>query len=244
MVQTRPACIWRPTRGLLRQAHKGVLFLDEIGDMPLGLQTRLLRVLQEREVQPLGSEKSIPLEFGLISASNRDLKAMVDHGTFRADLYYRLQDLQVCLPPLRERDDLAQFLQRSFMLKGGRYTPDALIALGRYAWPGNYREMHSVMRRLLCLYPGQEPIDSHRLPAEVCTARPLALPAVETRAPAPSMPGTPAGPRLCDLEQSAIDAALQACQGNISLAARKLGIHRSTLHRRLKARDHGAPSGR
>ncbi|GAB2914466.1 sigma-54-dependent Fis family transcriptional regulator [Paralcaligenes ginsengisoli] len=231
-------------RGLLRQAHKGVLFLDEIGDMPLGLQTRLLRVLQEREVQPLGSEKSIPLEFGLISASNRDLKAMVDHGTFRADLYYRLQDLQVCLPPLRERDDLAQFLQRSFMLKGGRYTPDALVALGRYAWPGNYREMHSVMRRLLCLYPDQEPIDSHMLPAEIRAARPLPLSAIDARAPAPSMPGTPASPRLCDLEQSAIDAALQACQGNISLAARKLGIHRSTLHRRLKARDHGAPSGR
>ncbi|CAM5206702.1 Putative sigma-54-dependent transcriptional regulator OS=Castellaniella defragrans (strain DSM/ CCUG 39792 / 65Phen) OX=1437824 GN=BN940_08436 PE=4 SV=1 [Castellaniella denitrificans] len=119
-------------RGLLRQAQGGVLFLDEIGDMPLALQTRLLRVLQEREVQPLGSDKRVPLEFGLVSASHQDLKALVAQGRFRADLYYRLQDMPLHLPPLRERPDLAAFIGDAYRTLGGHLAGDALAALARH----------------------------------------------------------------------------------------------------------------
>lgn len=229
-------------RGLLQQAHQGVVFLDEIGDMPLTLQTRLLRVLQEREVQPLGSEKRIPLEFGLISASHRNLKAMVAGGAFRADLYYRLQDMHIPLPALRAHENLSELLQTQFMqLDGARLSKDALALLSRYAWPGNYREMHSILRRLRCQYPDEVLIEAWMLPAEVHTqARPstqdskashdLEPVARDTRVTPPDMD-------LRALEHSAIKRAMTAHQGNISLAAQHLGIHRSTLYRRLKRHD-------
>lgn len=228
-------------RGLLRQAHEGILFLDEIGDMPLALQTRLLRVLQEREVQPLGAEKSVPLEFGLISASHRDLKTMVDSGMFRADLYYRLQDLRIPLPPLRDRANLPHYLRRHLAGLADRCDDDALEALYRYGWPGNYRELHSITRRLACLYPAPTRIDRNMLPAEIQALHagtpsnhPIgstAPPYQETEACDPS---SSTSLRLRELERSAIDAALRASKGNISLAARALGIHRSTLYRLMK----------
>lgn len=229
------------SRGLLQQAHQGIVFLDEIGDMPLALQTRLLRVLQEREIQPLGSEKRIPIEFGLISASHRDLKAMVTSGTFRADLYYRLQDMHVPLPALRARPDLPEFLHTQFsQLSNARLDKDALALLSHYAWPGNYREMHSILRRLNCQFPDEALIQTWMLPAEVQTqAAPLSpekasdakhaskISAQEHSAAAPDM-------GLRALERSAIKCAMTAHQGNVSLAAQHLGIHRSTLYRRLK----------
>ncbi|HET8596359.1 MAG TPA: sigma-54-dependent Fis family transcriptional regulator [Castellaniella sp.] len=233
-------------RGLLRQAHQGILFLDEIGDMPLGLQTRLLRVLQEREVQPLGSEKRFPLDFGLISASHQDLQALVARGLFRADLYYRLQDMPLELPPLRQHPDLAGFVAGQYRLLGGRIHPDAAAALARHAWPGNYRELRSVLRRLRCQYPDQPAITPALLPAGL--AAPPALPAdaeagappaggphdaVSRRMPQPPAPDT-AAVRLRDLEQAAMRQALQDCGGNVSQAARRLGVHRSTLYRKLK----------
>src|SRR5690606_11043554 len=141
-------------RGLLRQAHGGVLFLDEIGDMPLALQTRLLRVLQEREVQPLGSDKRIPLAFGLLSASHQDLKALVAQGRFRADLYYRLQDMPLHLPPLRARPDLAAFIEAAYRDLGGSLADETRAALAAHDWPGNYRELLSLLRRLRCRQPG------------------------------------------------------------------------------------------
>jgi len=231
-------------RGLLRQAHQGILFLDEIGDMPLGLQTRLLRVLQEREVQPLGSEKRFPLDFGLISASHQDLQALVARGLFRADLYYRLQDMPLELPPLRQHPDLADFVAGQYRLLGGRLHPDAAAALARHAWPGNYRELRSVLRRLRCQYPDHPAITPAQLPAGLAV-RP-ATPADDLAGAMPSgqpddavLPGHPApdagtAVRLRDLEQAAIRQALQDCGGNVSRAARRLGVHRSTLYRKLK----------
>ncbi len=229
-------------RGLLRQAQGGVLFLDEIGDMPLALQTRLLRVLQEREVQPLGSDKRVPLAFGLISASHQDLKSLVAQGRFRADLYYRLQDMPLHLPPLRERPDLAAFVEDAYRALGGRLSGDALAALARHDWPGNYRELFSVLRRLRCQHPGPVPVTIGGLPGDIAppgsrsagpAAREPVLPIMaETgRAPAPQ---TDAGPGLRALERQAIEQALRDCQGSVSRAARRLGIHRSTLYRKLK----------
>lgn len=219
-------------RGLLRQAHRGVLFLDEIGDMPLALQTRLLRVLQEREVQPLGSDKRIPLEFGLISASHQDLKSLAAQGRFRADLYYRLQDMPLELPPLRNRPDLAAFIRDAYQDLGGCLSAGAIAALTGYSWPGNYRELFSVLRRLRCQHPGWEPVTADGLPQETVQ--------MDMAAPIPARagPDDPAAPgeraaSLHALERQAIEQALLACQGNISRAARRLGIHRSTLHRKL-----------
>lgn len=231
-------------RGLLQQAHKGIVFLDEIGDMPLTLQTRLLRVLQEREVQPLGSEKRIPLEFGLISASHRNLRAMVADGKFRADLYYRLQDMHVALPALRMRHDLAEFLHESFTLPDGARLSDAAIALlSRYAWPGNYREMHSILRRLRCQYPDESLIQAWMLPVEIQTQASTQVDERIGRHDAGRAPdisahhhSVAAAPDtgLRALEQSAIKHAMAVHQGNISRAAQVLGVHRSTLYRRLK----------
>ncbi len=235
-------------RGLLRQAQNGIVFLDEIGDMPLSLQTRLLRVLQEREVQPLGSGKRIPLVFGLISASHQDLRSLVARGAFRADLYYRLQDMPIQLPPLRHRPDLAEFLDRSYAAMGGRLAADALALLAGLPWHGNYREMRSVLSRLRCLYPESGPVDAAMLPTDVfdpltpsddgmaATGMPADLASGTAPSPGPmeSTRERPAAGTLRDLERQAIEQALQACQGNISRAARLLGMHRSTLHRRLR----------
>jgi transcriptional regulator of acetoin/glycerol metabolism len=211
-----------------------VLFLDEIGDMPLTLQTRLLRVLQEREVQPLGSDKRIPLEFGLVSASHQDLKTLVAQGRFRADLYYRLQDMPLHLPPLRGRPDLAVFIDEAYRALGGSLARDALLALVRHDWPGNYRELFSVLRRLRCQHPGPTPVATEGLFPDG-TAPTSAFQADDGHAPEDganvrSRPDT----GLRALERQAIEQALQACQGNISRAARRLGIHRSTLYRKLQ----------
>lgn len=223
--------------GLLRQAHRGILFLDEIGDMPLSLQTRLLRVLQEREVQPLGSEKRVPLDFGLISASHQNLKALVEQGRFRADLYYRLQDMPLTLPPLRQRPDLAWFINKQYQTLGGQLDADAAAMLAAHFWPGNYRELRSVLRRLRCQYPAPGLILPAQLPADLTSSTrdefkvapetPLAATAPAATAPAGSQ-------RLHDVQQAMMQQVLQECAGNMTRAARRLGIHRSTLYRRLK----------
>src|SRR5690606_6969587 len=141
-----------------------------IGDMPLALQTRLLRVLQEREVQPLGSDKRIPLEFGLLSASHQDLKALVAQGRFRADLYYRLQDMPLHLPPLRARPDLAAFIEAAYRDLGGSLADETRAALAAHDWPGNYRELLSLLRRLRCRQPGPSPVTLADLPADLMSA--------------------------------------------------------------------------
>ncbi|MBV2182912.1 MAG: sigma-54-dependent Fis family transcriptional regulator [Castellaniella sp.] len=223
-------------RGLLRQAHHGVLFLDEIGDMPLTLQTRLLRVLQEREVQPLGSDKRIPLEFGLISASHQNLESLVAQGRFRADLYYRLQDMPLALPPLRDRPDLATFIRDAYRQLGGCLSADAIATLAGYTWPGNYRELFSVLRRLRCQHPDREPVAADGLLPGTARADPAVPVPAQAGLDIVAASAAAAGDRAASLrmlERQAIEQALLACQGNVSRAARRLGIHRSTLHRKL-----------
>ncbi|CAM5181510.1 Transcriptional regulator of acetoin/glycerol metabolism OS=Castellaniella defragrans OX=75697 GN=HNR28_001909 PE=4 SV=1 [Castellaniella defragrans] len=225
-------------RGLLRQAHQGVLFLDEIGDMPLSLQTRLLRVLQERVVQPLGTEKRIPVDFGLISASHRDLETLVAEGAFRMDLYYRLQDLPLRLPPLRDRSDLQSFIAQVYRKLGGRLGPDAVAVLADYDWPGNYRELRSLLLRVRCENPGGAALTVRQLPADFGRCR---LPVPQVGEPAPDRAGHEPAARvqstLQSLEDAAIGRALEECSGNVGRAAARLGIHRSTLYRKLVHRQ-------
>ena len=135
-------------KGLIEQAHGGTLFLDEIGDMPLSLQVRLLRVLSEREVMPVGGTKPIAVDFNVISASHRNLKKLVENGQFRQDLYYRLNGLALNLPALRDRADknwiIGQVWKKVFGDSSPRFSPQALEALCSYSWPGNIREMINV----------------------------------------------------------------------------------------------------
>lgn len=217
--------------GKIEQANGGTLFLDEIGDMPLSLQARLLRVLQERTVTPLGSTKNIPVSFSLISATNLKLKEKVESGEFRSDLYYRLNGLSVALPPLRERSDLQALIDVILHIEQAgsvEITPEVLAIFQAHTWPGNIRQLHNVLRTALALADGtaistlhltQDFIDeiSHSKPslaAGITTANPL---------------------DLDDLTNQAIKLAMQTEAGNVSAVARQLGISRNTLYRKLKA---------
>jgi len=211
--------------GKIQQAHGGTLFLDEIGDMPLNLQARLLRVLQERCVTPLGSTRAIQVDISLVCATHRRLREEVALGTFREDLYYRLNGLCVTLPALRERTDLRQLVRKLAAGEAGQaapvqFTEGALLAIENYAWPGNIRQLYNVIRVAIALLDdGVTMIDESHLPEEL----------FET---APATPGSATG----SLEAIGRDAAwrtLESAGGNISAAARQLGISRNTLYRKL-----------
>ncbi|MCW5707749.1 sigma-54-dependent Fis family transcriptional regulator [Shinella sp.] len=204
-------------RGLIEEANGGTLFLDEIGDMPLTLQSRLLRVLSENEVQPVGALKARPVRLRVLSASHRDLADLVKEGRFRQDLYYRLNAATLSLPALRERQDLGwlidQLLARVEKENGETYRIDkaAQAALLAHAWPGNLRELSNALRVAAALSEGGV-IDVDCLPDHLF-AGPVAAP--------PDDDG--------ELRQ-----ALSDCGNNVSALARKLGVNRSTIHRRLK----------
>ena len=215
-------------RGKLQQADGGTLFLDEIGDMPLALQTRLLRVLEERRVEPIGGE-SQSIDVRVISASHRDLNERVANGEFRQDLFYRLNGLVIELPPLRDRSDKLALLD--FLLaeeargQSARLDDAAREALLAYSWPGNVRQLRNVLRTLCALC--ENGVISHAdLPAEMRHARP-ALPALPVSKP----------DQLGDAERQALLAVLDAQHWHISHAAEQLGISRNTLYRKL--RKHG-----
>ena len=231
--------------GKFRIADGGTLFLDEIGEMPLQLQVKLLRVLQEREIEPLGSDKITKVDVRVIAATNLDLQKRVGEGAFRADLYYRLNVLSISLPPLRDcSSDLPEICARllddivlSGDYVGARITPSGLAALGQYNWPGNFRELRNILERALILS------DTGRLTGDDF-ARILTFGAgVKTAAPA-----TPAGVIVpfaqaeAEFERHMIESALQASHGQISEAARMLRISRATFYKKL-AKFGLAPSG-
>jgi transcriptional regulator of acetoin/glycerol metabolism len=236
-------------RGRLREADGGVLFLDEIGDMPLALQTRLLRVIQERSVQPLGADKPVAVEFGLISATNRDLPTLIQAGAFRPDLFYRLQDYGVCLPPLNQRADLRTALCAA-LHEEARQQPgalgltladDALDALTAYAWPGNYRQLRSVLRTLALFHPPGSLVHAEHLPAEITgeasnAAQTQKTPPSPTQEEPAALNALPADPTLRSTQAECIARTLQQHGGNIGRTAHALGIHRSTLYRHLARR--------
>jgi transcriptional regulator with PAS, ATPase and Fis domain len=237
--------------GRIREVRGGTLFLDEIGDMPLSLQTRLLRVLQERQVTPLGGGKPVPVEFALICATHRNLKAEMDAGRFRADLYYRLNGLTLMLPAVRERTDfpaLLERLSRSLAPEQGiTLAPAVAAAFADYPWPGNVRQLVNALRTACALLdPGERVIDWTHLPDDLLVELRAApprhaepLPAEPTPAEPPPAAGGPAVERLRDISAQAISRAIEVSRGNMSEAARRLGISRNTLYRRLTGQGKG-----
>ncbi|WP_457981309.1 sigma-54-dependent Fis family transcriptional regulator [Ectopseudomonas composti] len=206
--------------GLIRKAHKGTLFLDEIGDMPLRVQARLLRVLQERCVQPLGSSELHPVDVRLVSATNRPLRQDVDSGQFRADLYYRISGLNLELPPLRERSDRQALFQRLWEQhrephQRAGISREVLELFQHHPWPGNLRQLSSVLRVALAMADDQ-PIRAEHLPDDFFLDLPTDVP-------------LPVHPEPGDLASQ-----YQACGGNISYLARHLGLSRNTLYKRLR----------
>jgi transcriptional regulator of acetoin/glycerol metabolism len=216
-------------RGKIVQADGGTLFLDEIGDMPLPLQARLLRVLDERMVTPLGTDEARPVDFLLISASHRNLAEMVAEGTFREDLFYRLAGIELHLPPLRERTDRAEII-RNLLVEEGRpdaaLTPAAWDLLLRHPWPGNLRQLHHVLRSAVALAAGA-PLGLEHFPS---LGAPAAL--APASSPAPAVPAELLSPHEAKERQSLLNV-LEAQRWNVSHVAKSLGVSRNTLYRRM-----------
>ena len=218
--------------GLIRKAHKGTLFLDEIGDMPLRVQARLLRVFQERCVQPLGSGELYPVDIRLISATNRSLRQDVDSGLFRQDLYYRISGLNLELPPLRERTDKAAMVQRIWEYhrepqQWAKPSAEVMQLFERHPWPGNLRQLSSVLQIALAMADDQ-PIQPEHLPDDFFAD----LQDENTRE---SVHGQPLQTGLLTAGDDDLASQYQACGGNISHLARSLGVSRNTLYKRLRA---------
>lgn len=230
--------------GRIQQADGGTLFLDEIGDMPLAMQARLLRVLQERCVQPVGGSEPVPVDIALLCATHRNLGDLARAGQFREDLYYRVNGLTAMLPPLRERTDLHQIVRR--LIDGSSNHPEpraitvdpsAMRLLEAYAWPGNIRQLQNVLEVALALLDAhEERILPEHLPEEVQGASPVTRVAAAAPASASSMPPATLplrGRRPKDIDDAMIREALERFEGNLSAAARHLGVARNTLYRRM-----------
>jgi len=219
----------RDKSGLFAAAATGTFFLDEIGETTPATQVKLLRVLQHREVIPVGATDAQPIDVRLVAATNRDLEDEVKRGGFRGDLYYRLNVINIHLPPLRDRPDDIPLLATSFLARtatpdGGprRLSTDALEALQTYAWPGNVRELENALERAVILSSG-DVIEPSALPARVVERR--AEPLVAER--------ETVNPTLDVIERAYITWVLQNEGGHKTRAADVLGIDPSTLHRKL-----------
>jgi transcriptional regulator with PAS, ATPase and Fis domain len=218
-------------QGLMEIADGGTLFLDEIGDLPFDMQAKLLRALQEKEVRPVGSTDRIPLSARIIAATNRDLDAAVRQGTFRQDLFFRLNVVQIKIPPLRERKTDIPLLVNSFLEKfseaNGRMrtiSEDAIARMMAYDWPGNVRELENAIERAIAL--GSGPIlHAGDLPTNLQYGTGDRLPQNDELLP------------LDELERRAILRALREAGGDKLAAARMLGIGKTTLYRKLKQYD-------
>ena len=219
----------RDKQGLFVAAKGGTFFLDEVGEMSPATQVKLLRVLQEREVIPVGATEAVPVDVRIVAATNRDLDEEIRRGGFRSDLFYRLNVITLHLPPLRERADdvpllAAHFLQRFAASRGRqvRLAPETLEAMQGYDWPGNVRELENALERAAVMTPGEE-IGPGALPARITE-----------RAPQPLVQASlPPNPTLEIIERAYIHWVLQAEGGNKTRAAEVLGIDPSTLYRKL-----------
>jgi two-component system response regulator HydG len=217
--------------GLLTAADGGTLFLDEVAEMPLPLQAKLLRAVQEGEVRRVGDTRVFGVDVRFVCATHRDLKALVTRGLFREDLYYRLKVLTVRVPPLRDRKADVLPLARSFLSLEKRpargFSPEAEAALAAHDWPGNVRELGNAVKHGCALARGGL-IEPEHLPEEV-----------QGRVAEPAMPGSS---RLADAEREHILSVLARCGGSQAEAARALGVGRTTLWRKLRA--YGSQVGR
>ncbi|TVQ89888.1 MAG: sigma-54-dependent Fis family transcriptional regulator [Chromatiaceae bacterium] len=229
-------------RGLFAEADQGTLFLDEIAEMPAGMQTKLLRVLQDGRVRPVGSNTEQATDVRVLAATHRDLGQCLADGRFRADLFYRLETFRIQVPPLRARgEDIAALLARQLRacslalgVPERRLTPAAWRLLLRYPWPGNVRELHSLVERMVTLAAG-EVIEVADLPERVRAGAADADQAPDQTKPQGPMPtaGAPAWETLAEHEQHYIQQVLAFTGGNKQQAARILGIGRKTLYRKL-----------
>ena len=218
--------------GVFQAADGGTLFLDEVADIPYALQVKFLRAVQEREVVPLGSTRAAKVDVRLIAATNRDLDVEVREGRFRSDLFYRLNVVQVALPPLRERREdvpllIAHYIDRyaeTFNVAPKTVEPAALARLARHDWPGNIRELQNLIERSFALAPDAT-ITLESLPPSVRGDHKLDDPTVQFGDEVPSLEAT---------ERSLIIAALRKSAGNKNEAARTLGIDRQRLYRKLE----------
>jgi two-component system, NtrC family, response regulator AtoC len=222
----------RTKAGLFQAANGGTIFLDEIGELPLEMQAKLLRVLQEKEVRPVGSNEKIDVDVRVMAATNRDLGAAYRDGTFRKDLYFRLNVVTVHLPPLRERRSDVPMLVHHFL---NRYTPGmhlqvtaaAMKSLLQYDWPGNVRELENCIARAVTLGDHQT-IDVQDLPPAIRSEQPVSQ--EMTPQDAASLSTT----ALAEMEKMTILRVFEQAQGDKALAGRMLGISRATLYRKLK----------
>jgi transcriptional regulator with PAS, ATPase and Fis domain len=222
--------------GKFELADKGTLFLDEIGDVPVPIQVKLLRVLQEREFERLGGTRTIKVDVRLIAATNRDLRAALEDGTFREDLYYRLNVVPIDIPPLRERKDDIPDLANHFLARYSsehskeiqQITPAALKVLTDYHWPGNVRQLENIIERAVTLSAGPvlDAADIH------LDARPVPG-AAGSAGNAGGVPFLPEGMTMEQWEDELIREAMRRANGNKSEAARMLGLSRNALRYRL-----------
>ena len=217
--------------GLLRAAAGGTAFFDEIGELPLDSQAKLLRVLQSQEIRPVGAVSAKPCSFRVIAATNRDLEQEVREGRFRLDLFYRLNVVTLTLPPLRDRlEDIPELVEHVLHKFGYPHrVPDELLsALRRHQWPGNVRELENCIARLATLSSDDalqlSDLPPHFHAASGAPSGPLELPLQ-----------APSGTSIADAEKAAIERALSAANGSQTDAARALGIGRTTLYRKLKS---------
>jgi transcriptional regulator with PAS, ATPase and Fis domain len=224
-------------KGLFEQADGGTLLLDEVGELALPSQVKLLRALQEGEVRRVGANTSVRVDVRILSATNRDLRRAMEEGSFREDLYYRLNVFQIEVPPLRERREDIPLLAGYFLEKMAAkmkkslrgFSPEAQILLMRYPYPGNVRELENAIQRAVALAEGDmiRPEDLPPRMREIETKR-LAAPTGVTE--------IPDGLTLAEVETLYIRRALDRAGGNVSQAAKSLGISRSTLWRKMKKR--------
>jgi transcriptional regulator with PAS, ATPase and Fis domain len=221
-------------------AHGGTLFLDEIGEMPRGVQVKLLRALQEREVTPVGASEAIPVDVRVVAATHRDLEGMIEEGAFREDLFYRLDVVPIEIPPLRERRQdipaLAEHFRADVNAREGRAVPgfalDVVQRLGAYDWPGNVRELENLVERLVVVAQSRMVVMDD-LPAHLRT------PVVDLENATLDLPEAGVDLRifLTQLEERLIAQALERTGGNKNRAAELLGMNRTTLVEKLRRRN-------
>jgi two-component system response regulator AtoC len=222
----------RSKTGLFQSASGGTIFLDEIGELPLEMQAKLLRVLQEKEIRPVGSNQKVKVDVRVVAATNRDLETEYRNGTFRKDLYFRLNVVTVHLPSLRERRSDIPMLAHWFL---DRHAPDssmqvthaAMKCLMQYDWPGNVRELENCIERAVALGDGKT-IDLSDLPPSIASASPSAEPATNMSTDAVSSTD------LEDIERATIERVFEQVKGDKAMAGKMLGISRATLYRKLK----------
>ena len=228
--------------GLIEQAEGGTLFLDEVGDMPAAAQVKLLRTLESNEVRRVGERTARVVDVRLVAATHRDLVKEIAAGRFREDLYYRLNVVQIELPPLRERREdiglLASYFLDRLAARNGRgklaFTPEAAAMIERYDYPGNVRELENAIEHAVAVSEGRT-IEAADLPASIRAPRLLPRESSDGAAPARRLPADRAAWSLRDIEKEHIELVLERHHGNATAAAKQLGISRTTLWRKMRS---------